>query len=134
MTSKPYLRAGGGIGGLAAALALSRRGIASHVMESAPDFREIGAGIQLKAFEEAVASLAGVDFLPKAAAIEQPLLFCNGDQDTPMVAHEAEFLASARQASAQRFDCKHGVSLWRAREFALVTNAFIQRHCAGLPR
>jgi 3-hydroxybenzoate 6-monooxygenase len=38
---------GGGIGGLSAALALSRQGIPVHVLEKAPEFREIGAGIQL---------------------------------------------------------------------------------------
>ena len=38
---------GGGLGGLAAALALARRGMASHVLEQAPAFGEIGAGIQL---------------------------------------------------------------------------------------
>jgi 2-polyprenyl-6-methoxyphenol hydroxylase-like FAD-dependent oxidoreductase len=39
--------AGGGIGGLAAALALSRRGFTVAVLERADDFGEIGAGIQL---------------------------------------------------------------------------------------
>ncbi len=43
----PVLIVGGGIGGLAAALALSRKGVASHVIEQAPEFKEIGAGIQL---------------------------------------------------------------------------------------
>src|SRR5579859_1075004 len=38
---------GGGIGGLAAALALGRQGIRSQVIEQAPEFKEIGAGIQL---------------------------------------------------------------------------------------
>jgi 3-hydroxybenzoate 6-monooxygenase len=38
---------GGGIGGLAAALALARKGIPSQVIEHAPEFKEIGAGIQL---------------------------------------------------------------------------------------
>jgi salicylate hydroxylase len=38
---------GGGIGGLAAALALARQGIGSQVIEQAPEFKEIGAGIQL---------------------------------------------------------------------------------------
>ena len=38
---------GGGIGGLAAALALARKGIPSQVIEQAPEFKEIGAGIQL---------------------------------------------------------------------------------------
>ena len=41
------LIAGGGIGGLAAALALAQKGIASLVLEQAPEFHEIGAGIQL---------------------------------------------------------------------------------------
>ncbi len=43
----PVLVAGGGIGGLAAALALSRRGLAVKVLEQAPQLGEIGAGIQL---------------------------------------------------------------------------------------
>ena len=38
---------GGGVGGLSAALALARQGIAAHVVEQAPEFKEIGAGIQL---------------------------------------------------------------------------------------
>jgi 3-hydroxybenzoate 6-monooxygenase len=38
---------GGGIGGLTAALALARQGIASQVIEQAAAFKEIGAGIQL---------------------------------------------------------------------------------------
>jgi salicylate hydroxylase len=38
---------GGGIGGLAAALALERKGIPSQVIEQATEFKEIGAGIQL---------------------------------------------------------------------------------------
>jgi 3-hydroxybenzoate 6-monooxygenase len=43
----PILVAGGGIGGLAAAYALARKGVAVRVLEQAPEFREIGAGIQL---------------------------------------------------------------------------------------
>jgi 2-polyprenyl-6-methoxyphenol hydroxylase-like FAD-dependent oxidoreductase len=38
---------GGGIGGLTAALALARQGIASQVIEQAAEFKEIGASIQL---------------------------------------------------------------------------------------
>lgn len=38
---------GGGIGGLAVALALAQKGIAVRLFEQAPEFREIGAGIQL---------------------------------------------------------------------------------------
>ena len=43
----PVVIAGGGIGGLAAALALVRRGFAVTVLEQAPEIGEIGAGIQL---------------------------------------------------------------------------------------
>lgn len=43
----PVLVAGGGIGGLAAALALVRRGFKVKVFEQAPEIGEIGAGIQL---------------------------------------------------------------------------------------
>jgi salicylate hydroxylase len=46
-TDLPILVAGGGIGGLAAALALVRRGFKVKVMEQAPEIGEIGAGIQL---------------------------------------------------------------------------------------
>jgi len=41
------LVAGGGIGGLAAALALSRQGLAVKVLEQSPELGEIGAGVQL---------------------------------------------------------------------------------------
>jgi len=43
----PIIVVGGGIGGLAAALALSKKGRAVHVLEQAATFGEIGAGIQL---------------------------------------------------------------------------------------
>ncbi|MSP96161.1 MAG: 3-hydroxybenzoate 6-monooxygenase [Betaproteobacteria bacterium] len=46
-TQLPVLIAGGGIGGLAAALALARKGFAVEVFEQGAEFREIGAGIQL---------------------------------------------------------------------------------------
>ena len=47
-TKQPeILIAGGGIGGVAAALALAIRGLRSMVFEKAPEFGEIGYGIQL---------------------------------------------------------------------------------------
>ncbi|MDO8768575.1 MAG: 3-hydroxybenzoate 6-monooxygenase [Burkholderiaceae bacterium] len=46
-TTSPVLVAGGGIGGLAAALALVRQGFKVQVFEQAPEIGEIGAGIQL---------------------------------------------------------------------------------------
>lgn len=47
VSNLPVLVAGGGIGGLAAALALVRQGFQVQVFEQAPEIGEIGAGIQL---------------------------------------------------------------------------------------
>lgn len=47
MTKRPILIAGGGIGGLAAALVLGRAGWPVEVFEQSETFREIGAGIQI---------------------------------------------------------------------------------------
>lgn len=43
----PVLVAGGGIGGLAAALAIARQGFRVKVLEQSPEIGEIGAGMQL---------------------------------------------------------------------------------------
>jgi len=43
----PIIIAGGGIGGLAAAIGLAQKGFPSIVLEKAPELGEIGAGIQL---------------------------------------------------------------------------------------
>jgi 3-hydroxybenzoate 6-monooxygenase len=45
--AKPIVIAGGGIAGLSAALALAKRGFPSLVLEQAPEFKEVGAGLQL---------------------------------------------------------------------------------------
>ena len=46
-TQDPIVIAGGGVGGLTAALALAKVGRATLVLERAPAFREVGAGLQL---------------------------------------------------------------------------------------
>jgi 3-hydroxybenzoate 6-monooxygenase len=47
MADLPILIAGGGIGGLSAALALAQKGRRVRVLEKAPEFGEIGYGIQM---------------------------------------------------------------------------------------
>lgn len=44
---QPFVIAGGGIGGLAAALGLAKKGFPVRVLEQTSEFREVGAGIQL---------------------------------------------------------------------------------------
>ncbi|MCW2216676.1 2-polyprenyl-6-methoxyphenol hydroxylase-like FAD-dependent oxidoreductase [Bradyrhizobium japonicum] len=45
MRQDPIIIAGGGIGGLAAAIALARKGFQVTVLERASRYQEIGAGI-----------------------------------------------------------------------------------------
>jgi salicylate hydroxylase len=74
---KPVLVAGGGIGGLAAALALARKGFRSIVLEQAPQFGEIGAGIQIAPNAWHALDALGVGGLVKKEAvfIERLLMF-----------------------------------------------------------
>ncbi|HYL25417.1 MAG TPA: FAD-dependent oxidoreductase, partial [Burkholderiales bacterium] len=74
---EPVIVAGGGIGGLAAALALARRGFKSAVLEQAPQFGEIGAGIQIAPNAWHALDALGVGRLVKKQAvfIERLLMF-----------------------------------------------------------
>jgi 3-hydroxybenzoate 6-monooxygenase len=65
----PVLVAGGGIGGLAAALALARRGFAVKVLEQANELGEIGAGIQLGPNAFAAFDALGVGASARACAV-----------------------------------------------------------------
>src|SRR5215510_15402849 len=65
----PVIIAGGGIGGLAAALALARKGFRSVVLEQAPQFGEIGAGIQLAPNAWHALDALGVGGLVKKEAV-----------------------------------------------------------------
>ena len=82
--------AGGGIGGLAAALALARKGFRSIVLEQAPEFGEIGAGIQIAPNAWHALDALGVGGLVKKEAvfIERMLMFdgVSGEQiiDIPL--------------------------------------------------
>ncbi len=66
----PILIAGGGIGGLAAALALLRRGHAVRVLEQASALGEVGAGLQLSANATRALELLGVGDALRAVSAE----------------------------------------------------------------
>jgi 3-hydroxybenzoate 6-monooxygenase len=74
--AKPVVIAGGGIGGLACALALALKGFRSLVLEQAAEFGEIGAGIQLapNAWSALDALNVGEDVKREAVFIERLLM------------------------------------------------------------
>ena len=71
VAAKPHvLVAGGGIGGLAAALALLKRGFDVDVYEQAGELREVGAGLQISANGNRVLHELGVGAALRALACE----------------------------------------------------------------
>lgn len=69
MTKPPHiLIAGGGIGGLTAAIVLSKGGAKVSLFEKASEFGEVGAGLQLSPNSMAVLSALGLSGKIKAAA------------------------------------------------------------------
>jgi 3-hydroxybenzoate 6-monooxygenase len=68
-TALPVLVAGGGIGGIAAALALTRQGFAVKVLEQSPVLGEIGAGIQLGPNAFAAFDALGIGELARGRAV-----------------------------------------------------------------
>ncbi len=68
-SSLPVLVAGGGIGGIAAALALVRQGFAVKVLEQAPELGEIGAGIQLGPNAFAAFDALGIGEIARGRAV-----------------------------------------------------------------
>lgn len=99
LSSPQALIAGGGIGGMAAALACARAGWSVRLFESAPAFSEVGAGIQLG--PNVVKVLAGwglADALSAVAAFPQQL------QVRSAVSGEALGCMRLGAAMVQRYD------------------------------
>ena len=68
-SKSPILVSGGGIGGLAAALALTRQGYAVKVLEQATELGEIGAGIQLGPNAFSAFDALGIGDLARSRAV-----------------------------------------------------------------
>ncbi len=68
-TGKSVIVVGGGIGGLAAALSLSRLGMSVELLEQAPEVGEIGAGIQLGPNAFAALDALGVGEAARSRAV-----------------------------------------------------------------
>lgn len=82
---RQLLIAGGGIGGLAAALAAARAGWQARVLEQAPAFSEVGAGIQLGPNATRVLNALGVlDELERTACIPSRLSARDALTDRPL--------------------------------------------------
>ncbi|GMA65199.1 FAD-binding protein [Alicyclobacillus fastidiosus] len=64
-----FLVIGGGIGGLTAALSIAKCGKSVHVLEQAPQFGEIGAGLQLAPNAMRVLSKLGLEDVIRECAV-----------------------------------------------------------------
>lgn len=95
-TTLPIIIVGGGIGGVATALALSRKGYPVQILEQAPELKEIGAGIQMppNAFK-AFKALGVLEDVQKNAAYPEKLVL--GDMLTGEAVYQSpiddEFVA-----------------------------------------
>jgi salicylate hydroxylase len=111
--------AGGGIGGLAAALALSRRGAAVTVVERAPTLGEVGAGLQLAPNGVAVIEALGLG-ARIAGRVTQP-------QEIELREHQAGTLV-ARVPLGATARARYGHPYWhihRADLLAILAEAVI---------
>jgi salicylate hydroxylase len=85
-TGRKVLIIGGGIGGLAAALALARKGIRIELLEQAEQIGEIGAGIQLAANAFAAMDALGVGEAARGRAVFTDYLSLRDAIDTHEIA------------------------------------------------
>jgi salicylate hydroxylase len=116
---------GGGVGGLACALAVAQTGRPVHLLEQAPAFGEVGAGIQLAPNATAVLDRLGVlDALSRDAVFPNRLVLMDAVAGTPITALDVG--ASFRERYEHPYLVAHRVDLHRVlldacREHALIT-------------
>jgi salicylate hydroxylase len=130
----PVLIAGGGIGGIAAALALTRRGFAVKVLEQAAALGEIGAGVQLGPNAFAAFDALGIGARARRSAVHTDEMVMHDAIDETLVGRiptGAAFLARFGNpyAVSHRADV-HGSLLEGARasdRIAVVTSTAVTR-------
>jgi 3-hydroxybenzoate 6-monooxygenase len=86
-TASPVLIAGGGIGGLAAALALVRQGYSVKVLEQAAQMGEIGAGLQIGPNGFAAFDALGVGAQARSRAVYTDYMVMHDAIDASPVGH-----------------------------------------------
>lgn len=120
----PVLISGGGIGGLAAGLALAKRGIASHIIERRGEVTEEGAGLQLGPNATRILADLGVaEMLEPLAAAPQAIHVRDGATGKTLARLPLGAWIKARHGApywvAHRQDL-HGALLARVRREPLV--------------
>ncbi len=130
----PVLVAGGGIAGLATALALARRDRPVHVFEAAPAFEEVGAGLQLGPNAvRALDRLGALDRVLPATVAPEAILIRDGRNGRLLaripLGPEFEARFGAPYRVVHRADLLHGlVETCRATpEIALSTGKALDR-------
>ena len=111
-SAPPVLIAGGGIAGLAAALALAQRGQASCVYERSAEFSELGAGVQLG--PNATGVLAKLGLLPALQPLAcQPQALQVRAADTGRSLSRMLLGTSMAERYGQPYYCLHRADLHR---------------------
>jgi 3-hydroxybenzoate 6-monooxygenase len=119
------LVAGGGIGGLAVALALAQRGIPVRVFEQAPEMGEIGAGVQLGPNAFAAFDALGVGEGARSRAVYTDRLLLKDALDGSTVA-EMPLDAAFRQRFGNPYAVMH-----RADVYSLLLEAGRVQQCVA---
>ena len=109
-TVKTTTIVGAGIAGLTAALALARKGIASHIIEQAPALEEVGAGLQLSPNASRIlADLGLIDALRARWTEPDRILLASGLSLSPLASVPAG--VSARNRWHAPYGVLHRASL-----------------------
>jgi 3-hydroxybenzoate 6-monooxygenase len=121
----PVLVAGGGIGGLAAALALARRGFSVKVLEQAQELGEIGAGVQLGPNAFAAFDALGIGPSARACAVYADELVMHDAVDESVVGRLAVG-DSFRRRFGNPYAVIHRVDIHRALLDAVLASSGIE--------